>query len=405
MHLKSIKYSDIEKYPSYFKLSQNLKEDFFGSSPSVFIGRFGYPDVNVGLLAPQETSEQAWLHDAPRFWAQQDYQIEQVADLRLSLINARSKSNIKKQERINELAKLVALSTKPVDLEIHLKKKPTIDPLTDRIITPMGPAAPIKSAEITENPKIPHKIDKVTDDTDLKASDALTYLYNNDFDENILSRVLSVGALGIGKNRRLVPTRWSITATDSTLANALLKEIKTNSNHLEYSLYSGSYLGNYYYILCFPDIWSYELYETYLPRSITPTQADISFSTDYEPFNGSTSYAENCAGGFYTVRLALAEKLRELKRQASILVLRFITDEYKMPLGVWVTREAARKALSSTPITFASKELLLGYLHALILKRFGFDTDLLTSKSILLNQMKQQTKLTAFTAYGRGLSR
>jgi len=96
------------------------------------------------------------------------------------------------------------------------------------------------------------------------------------------------------------------------------------------------------------------------------------------------------------VRLAILEKLKELKKQASVLALRFITDEYTMPLGVWVTREATRKAMLSKPIEFSSKELMLEYARKLIKGKFNYNVDFLLNESRLLRNMKQQTKLEKF---------
>ena len=45
----------------------------------------------------------------------------------------------------------------------------------------------------------------------------------------------------------------------------------------------------------------------------------------------------------------------------NVLVLRFITGDYAVPLGVWVTREATRKAMNGKPIIFSDKELMLKY--------------------------------------------
>jgi len=69
-------------------------------------------------------------------------------------------------------------------------------------------------------------VQKVYYDTELKANDALIYLYENRFDENFLSRILSVGNVGLKINRKLVPTRWSITATDDALSKHLFNEVK-----------------------------------------------------------------------------------------------------------------------------------------------------------------------------------
>jgi hypothetical protein len=231
-------------------------------------------------------------------------------------------------------------------------------------------------------------VHKVYYDTDLKANDAIIYLYKNRFDENFLSRILSVGNVGVGKNRKLVPTRWSITATDDLLGKHLTNEIK-KYNETNYTAFFSSYLGNYYLILCFPEVWSYELFEMHVSNP-------NNFMTDYEPYEGRKYYAEETAGGYYTVRLAILEKLNEIKKQSSILALRFITGDYTLPLGVWVTRESARKAMSAKPIHFSSKELMLEYAKKLVKKKFNFDLDNILKKSVLLRNMKEQSKLVRF---------
>ena len=120
------------------------------------------------------------------------------------------------------------------------------------------------------------------------------------------------------------------------------------------------------------------------------------YMTDHESYDGRKYYADDTAGGYYTVRLAILEKLRELKRQASVLALRFITDEYTMPLGVWCTREAARKAVANKPIEFSSKELLINYAQSLVKKKFGYNVEYILKDSILLRNIKSQSKLSQF---------
>jgi len=185
-----------------------------------------------------------------------------------------------------------------------------------------------------------------------------------------------------------VPTRWSITATDDALGKHLIDEVKKH-NQMNYSAFFGSYLGNYYLILCFPEVWSYELFEMHVSNP-------ANFMTDYESYEGRKYYAEETAGGYYTVRLAILEKLNEMKKQGSVLALRFITGDYTLPLGVWVTRESARKAMDSRLIEFSSKELMLEYAKKLAKKKFNFELDGILSKSVLLRDMKQQSKLVRF---------
>ena len=371
------------------------KEEFTSDAVSPFVGRFGYPNINVGILAPPEQREDAWLFDAPKYWSAENYEIPRIVDFRSSLLNSRYNINIKKRIKLLELSQDIAMSSKPVDVEIQLHEKPKFRLNLDSHMAPTGPNAKLKKVLITENPKIHTKVYKVFEDVDLKANEAVNYLYQNKFDENFLSKILSVGTLGLKKDRKLVPTRWSITATDDIIGKNLINEIKDYSEINSYYSFFGNYLGNYYLILMFPEVWSYELFETYVPQNwnfIKP----LKNTTDYEAYSGRKNYADNTAGGYYTVRLAILEKLKETKKQASVLALRFITDEYTMPLGVWVTREATRKAMLNKPIEFSSKELMLDYARKFVKRKFNYNVDYMLNSSKLLKNIKQQKKLMQF---------
>ncbi len=379
-----------------YKVKNKIEtENFTSDAVSPFVGRFGYPNVNVGILAPPERSDDSWLYDAPKFWSSENFEIPKIVDFRSSLLNSRDNVNIRKKIKLIEISQDIAMSSKPVDVEIQLKEKPRFQLNLDSHMAPTGPNAKLKKASLTENPKIHTKVYKVFDDIDLKAQDAVNYLFENNFDENFLSKLLSVGVLGLKVNRKLTPTKWSITATDDIIGKNLINEIKDFSETDSYYSFFGNYLGNYYLILMFPEIWSYELFETYVPQNWIYNK-ELRYTTDYENYSGRKEYASNTAGGYYTVRLAILEKLKEMKRQASVLALRFITDEYTMPLGVWVTRQTARKSMISKPIEFSSKELMLDYAGKLIKRKFGYNVDYLLSSSILLKNIKQQTKLAKF---------
>ncbi len=368
----------------------DFKNDFFGDSPMPFIGRYGYPNVNVGILSAIDYSNKEEL-DNPKLWSKEQKNINEIVNIRSTLINSRFRSNIyTKQEKLNQLAQEVGLASRPVEVEVNLKDKPHFRLNTYSHATPTGPNADLKKAKITSNPKVNTKVEKVFSDTDLKAQQAITYLYDRGIDENHLSQILSVGAVGIKYNRKLVPTRWGITATDDMLGKKRISEIKDNSTIDTYDVYFGGYLGNYYIILLFPEIWSYELFEMSLKNT-------NSYSTDFESYSGRKNYSFTCEGGYYTVRLAIGDKLRQMKRQASALALRFITPEYNTPLGVWVTRESARNALNQKPLKFSSKELMLKYIKHLVKKKFSYNVETLLNQSILLRQLRTQKKLTAYT--------
>ncbi len=384
------------KSQAMFKVEKMLdKSDFSSSSPAPFVGHYGYPNVNVGILSPARLDEKAELYDAPQYWAEHNFKIPKIVDLRSSLINSRFKIEIKKQNKFLDISQEVGMASKPVDVEISVDEKPRFRIKVDSYNAPMGPNAKLKNAKITSNPKISNYVEKVVDDIDLKARNAILYLHKKDFDENFLTKLLSVGNLGLKKNRKLVPTRWSITATDDMIAKELIAKIK-DYKQADYLAFFGSYLGNYYLILLFPEPWSYELFETYMPKTSWNVDENINYTTDYEPYYGRKTYAENCAGGYYAARLAIVEKLEKMKKQSSILALRFITGEYAVPLGVWVVREAVRKVMKNGPIEFVSKELMLKYATLLIKKKFSYDVNNLFKNSILLKNLKNQKKLSSF---------
>ncbi len=225
-------------------------------------------------------------------------------------------------------------------------------------------------------------MDRVVSD-ELKATDAVEQLSNYGFDEYYITKVFSSGSLGI--NKKLVPTRWSITAVDDQLGKAAIKQIK-DYNIMDYAAYFGSHLGNYFLVMVFPENFSYELFELYVPSSGKIFEP----MTDYESFNGRTNYASSTAGGYYAARLGVVQKLKSMKRQGSCLVIRFITDDYTNPLGVWVVREAVKDAMSNRPVTFSSKELLLKYALIIAKKKYGYDLNRILSVSRILKSLNQR---------------
>src|SRR3989338_4877817 len=115
----------IAKSQAISKVKDRLvNEDFFGSSPAVFVGHHNYPNVNVGILSPPEKTDETWLYDSPNYWAEHDFQIPRIIDFRSSLINSRFKSNVRDKSRFLEMSQEIGMASKPVDVEINLKEKP-----------------------------------------------------------------------------------------------------------------------------------------------------------------------------------------------------------------------------------------------------------------------------------------
>jgi len=392
--------------PILAKLGTNVKEidtskqEFDGSSPpAVFIGsKLEYPAVNVGIMSLPERKENAWIYDSPNSWSKEEVSSSQIIGFRKSLINSRFKSDvfsIRKETRLLRMVQEVGMASIQADIEVKLEKKPQAKIEFSDHVLPMGPSAQLKNLKIVSNTKISPFIEKVYSDTDLKSVDALNYLYEKGFDEHSLSQLLSVGATGLKKDRKLVPTRNSITAIDDTIGKSLLAKIRNYSLINDYTLYFGGHLGNYYLILFFPEIFSYELFEMSFPKTTWNPTSRIEIMTDHESYKGRKNYAEETSGGYYAARCSLLQHLEGIKRQASALVLRFVLPEYDVPLGVWVCRNSARKSLSSTPICFKTKEEMVKYAENFILEKLRFSIKGILSQSKILKEIKQP-KLTQF---------
>lgn len=321
------------------------------SPPDVFVGRQGYPLVSAGPQVPANPDLD--LSFSSGEWARMD--VGEIVALRSSMVRSGTNIEVKDAKRpgkILERAQEIAMSSVPVGTEVTFLKPPKSRLQFDGYLMPSGPTGSVTRLEITTNPSVPRKVDRVVEDSDLKAVQAVGELYNSGADVESISRLLSLGLLG--KKRKMVPTRWSITATDDTAGKILASQILEMPIVNEYLLYSGERLGNHFEVLLMPGVYSYELIEIWLPRSVWSGEQTW-IGADGEGPGGKKGYS-SLSGGYYAARLALLESLASMKRQASALLVREISDAYWAPLGVWVVREAARAAFSSAPQKFSSRE-------------------------------------------------
>ena len=351
--------------------------------------------VNVGILSPLEKDENAWVYDDAKFWSKNNFEIQDVIRLREGLLNSKFQTKVQDLKLSNKLiniAQEIAIASKPVDIEIELKNRLNLDKKVDRVLTPHGMKAQLKEAKITSNVKVHKMVDRVMND-EIKATEGIQTLYKKNFNEYSLSKILSVGVLGLKKNKKLVPTRWSITATDDIISKKLISEVKNYKWVEDYELFFGEFLGNAYLILLFPDIWSFELFELYLPGSSWNLSSEIKASTDYENYHGRKDYASNTQGGYYATRLPILEYLSQIKRQASVLVIRLEKPTYWASLGVWVVRESVHKAFENRSMKFKDKEELLLSTKKISEIKHQFNPEEIFKKSILLKDIQAQKRL------------
>jgi len=378
-------------YAYIWKQQRFLKESFQGDAVTPFIGRYGYPTINVGIMSAFEDETNTYHFDDPELWAKNTFSAEQIIQKRMNMIHSRFQQHVKQKARYLDLTREVALAKRPFDVEVNLKNVPRYNLTLSKFTAPRGPTGSLKSARATENPKIAQKVDQVVND-DLKAVEQASILYKKKFPVHFLSRVLSVGTLGKESGKKLVPTRWSITAVDDMIGKELWQYVLDCPLQSDYEVYYGEFHGNYYVIIMIPGIWSYELME--IPASFTKEQNN--FTTDSEYFMGRKKYADNCAGGYYAARLGVLEHMKKKKKQGQCLIIRWISADYQLALGVWVVREGVRKVLDTKPITFSDKELLLRYVHEKMKRSWSLDGQYFFDQSRLLHEYQQQTQLSQF---------
>ena len=341
---------------NYFLKSVPLisSEDITGASPpSVFIGRIGYPYVYAGPLVPP-VSEDTSLFDLPELWFGKT--IDEIVGFRSLLIRGKHRVHVQKFEeagKIVEQTRELALAENSVDMELQLTKKPRGFIFLDDDVQPFGPSAPIRDLHLG-NAKFDSRIEKAYYDTDLKANQAVLELYDKGVMVTKIQRAFSVGAFGIEKNRRLVPTRWSITAVDDIVSKNLMSQVKTFPEISEYRVYESRYLDNVFEVLMIPSTWSYEAIEAWYPGTVwNPNGKNVAMFSDYEGHDGRTTYAQ-IGGCYYSARLAVCEQLVKERRQATVIVLREAHPGYIMPVGVWQVRENVRNAMRQKPLIFTT---------------------------------------------------
>lgn len=313
------------------------------SPPSVFVGSYGYPRVSVGPMLPPLHGDTTIL-DLPEKWIGKS--LEEIVNYRLSLVRGIQNVPVSDpQGRFIESLQEVAMSTRPIDSDIEFTKQTLPVTTIDGESPPFGPIGQIKNAKFYSSSS-DRTIQKIFYDKDLLAQESVMKLYNSGIEISRIQKCFSIGMLG--KKRKLVPTRWGITATDDIISKSLVSEIIEFDLIDSYLVFSYSHIGNFFSVIIFPSRWMFELQEAWYDN-----QGNIGFGSDFEDARGLDHYPAT-AGAHFASRLGVAEYLFKNKVQAGALVLREIRPEYAVPVGVWQVREGIRMAMKQKPQTVSS---------------------------------------------------
>ncbi len=313
----------------------NIREFFGSSPPSIFVGRVNYPLVRVCPALPPVVGDTA-IYDKPEAWA--ELPIEKVLEFRHSLVFGSFKMNVRDVRM--ELVREIVLHDRPVEIEMVLEKPPRPKTIFDGIAPPMGPSAPASTIRICSSPSVPRIVERVYEDTDLAAVEAVKILYERGIAVSHIQKLLAAGTLG--RNRKMVPTRWAITAVDDILSKELVRRIKEFETMDRYRVFALKKSRNLFIALLLPSPWSFEWGEAWYPDTTWNRSKRVVVITDCEGFYGRKNYAK-LGGCYYAARLATAEYLVKIGRQATAIVWREIYPGFRIPIGVWFVREMLRK--------------------------------------------------------------
>ncbi len=331
-------------YLDYSLLMPKKYNDYRGvSPPDVFVGHYGYPRVMISALS---SSREIPTNLFP-------LNADEILSYRLSLYRVGNVERVDRQSKLLEKIQEIAISEIRMGIDADYYK---IDSMFsfDKINIPLGPKIYARKLDLIDQPRASRIAEKVYYDPDFRATEAIFYLYRNGISVDYARRLMSAGMVGLSIERRIVPTRWAITAVDDILGKNLIEEVK-HCERLESPVYAHySYLWNDFYILILPGPWSFEMYENWYGKE-KPIR-ELEWEGDYETHFGRKGYASNVTGAYYAARLGVLEFLKKIDRVGSAIVYREVGREYNIPMGVWVIRESVREALKN-PVFLESSEI------------------------------------------------
>lgn len=389
----------VEKFESQKHSLSYLKgKKFEGANPpGFFVTHKNYPKIQAGPVSLPGAENDPSFFDDPTKWfglSQQEI-ISMRARLLSSSMPVNASDAANPSRGLLEMQEVV-LSKTPVSAEFELKDKPQVVLSFNESAAPVGARARLEKMSLSDTPRLPQKAEYFWNDSDAKALEALSGLFQSGLPVHYLYKALSSGAFGVKKNRKLVPTRWAITSIDSQLSEFLAdKKIKSFKEIESVEVYLESFLGNHFFVVFVPREWGFEMLETWLPGAgwaAFAEKKEFHVINDFEEYGGRKDYASEVTGAYYAARLAVAEKLVEKRRQATVFVFREIGQTYNIGLGVWVIRETVKKSLEKNPIIFNSLNEAFSFISTHLQVPFN----LYEKKSHLVGKIRFQSRLSDF---------
>ncbi len=326
----------------------SLRRSVYGASPpSGVVGEQGYPKVSTMVnLPPEIEGEQARNYEDPPGWWSRGLTLDDIVRIRSSMVSVTDKVNITDVDKLLEKElSLVQVASRPVDLEVNVEKILDRSLIFDLRLLPLSVRVR-GSLKVSSNPSIEKPLEKVIYDTDLKARDAVIYLYKSGIDVYTIQRAFSFGLLGTRRFRKLVPTRWAITAVDRILSQYLRQMVKKQKVINKFYIYQFTYLNNRFTVVLMPDTLRISWIEFWYSRAGFCDRPVLSVVIE-EDLRGDV---ETMDGGFEAARMGILEAFVRKGLQARVLIVREILPEYYIGIGNWHIREDLRHILDMKPV-------------------------------------------------------
>jgi hypothetical protein len=327
--------------------------------PSVVVGEKGYPNISLSFnLPPGVFGYEAKEYENPREWWGRK-SINEIVSYRASLVSNVIKAKVKDVwELYDKEIALAAISHTPVGSESLIEGRVEAKLRFDGYVMPRGPSVLAKNVKVVDNPKLSKAFERLIFD-DVNAQEAVKELYSSGEEVYKIINAMSLGLLGRKKNRRLVPTRWAITAVDSAIGKQLLEEVRGYESVDKVEVYYQKYLGNYFHVILYPSAYNVTWVEIWHPLSLWSSELVVSDLR--ENFWGEYDFMD---GGYMAARTSVLEYLSKVRRSAGVIIIREITPEYFAPLGNWHIRETVRKAMENKVSTFDTLEEAIKFVQA-----------------------------------------
>jgi DNA repair protein NreA len=330
------------------------KEITGSSPPSVFIGSWNYPNVYAGPMITAAHGDTA-IMDMPESWIPENKSQEEIIGYRLNLVRGKQRVHAAGLDT-RFIGKLqdISLSETSIESDVAFSSAPAGTSFSEEY-TPFGPSADLERFEI-ETGRWDRKLEKVFYDTDMKAAEAVTDLHKNGVLFSSIQKAFSVGTMGHSRSRHLVPTRWAITACDTTIGDHLLSDVKKCPVIDTWRVHEFSSLHNNYAVILMPTDWQYEWSEAFLH---VLGNEELVFS-DHEGRKKKTGYSP-LGGCYYSCKMAVLEALAREQKQAGAIILREALHGY-VPMGVFNVRENVRNAMNQLPSEFENIQAALSHI-------------------------------------------